>query len=68
MRFFENLDERVKNLGFFDLKMLQFAGGCFFLIIAKLFPEIMATNIWWFVIVGILVAIKPFYSFWKKID
>jgi len=53
------MDERVRRLGIWDLKLAQ--GGAMFLalIIAKLFPQIMTVNVWWFVLAAALCAIRP---------
>ena len=60
------LNQRAKNLDVFDIKLAQITAMFFTLIIVKLVPDIMNINIWWFVGLGILSTIKPFYSFWLK--
>lgn len=60
------LNKRVKKMGIFDVKLAQTAAMFFALIIVKIFPQIMEINIWWFVVLGILSAIKPGCAFWFK--
>jgi hypothetical protein len=55
------MDERVRRLGIWDVKLAQ--GGAMFLalIIAKIVPQIMTVNVWWFVLAAALCAIRPVY-------
>jgi len=66
MEFIETMNQRVKKLSFFDVKLVKWAAIFFTLIIVKLIPEIMNVNIWWFVGLCILCTIKPFYVYWIK--
>jgi fatty acid desaturase len=58
MGFLEHMNERVKKLSFFDIKLFQCAGIFAVLILVKLIPEIMDINIWWFVGLLVICAIK----------
>ena len=60
------MDQRIKKFGIVDEKLAQAAAIFFALIIVKLKPEIMNINIWWFVALLILTAIKPLYVFYIK--
>ena len=62
----ETMNQRMKKLSIFDMQLFKWAAIFFALIIAKLIPEIMNVNIWWFVGLWILFLIKPFYVFWIK--
>ena len=66
MGFLEDLTRRVRRFDIFDVKLAQGAAACFVLIIAKLIPDVMNISIWWFVVLLILCAAKPFYVFWFK--
>ena len=66
MRILENMNERVKKFSIFDVKLVQGAAMFVALIIAKLIPRIMDINIWWFIILLVICAIKPFYVFLIK--
>jgi hypothetical protein len=64
MGLFEELDRRVRKFSFIDVKLAQGAAMFFALIIAKIIPGIMDLSIWWFIVLLVICAIKPFYLFW----
>lgn len=66
MGFSENMNERVKRFSIFDVKLVQSTAIFFALIVVKLIPRIMKINIWWFVALLVICAIKPFYVFYSK--
>ncbi len=66
MGLLEDMDKRVKKFSLIDVKLAQGAAMFGALIIAKLIPDIMDLNIWWFVGLTILCTIKPVYVFWIK--
>lgn len=57
---------RVKRLKIYDIKLAQGAAMCVILVIAKLYPPLMNVGLWWFVIVGIILALRPMYAFFVK--
>jgi len=62
----KSMNEQVKKFSLFDLKLAQVVAMFFGLIVAKLIPQIMDINVWWFVILLVIYAMKPFYVFWIK--
>lgn len=66
MGLLEEMTERVRRFDIFDVKLAQGAAMFFVLIIVKLIPDIMDVSIWWFVVLLIICAIKPFYVFWFR--
>ena len=66
MGLMDNLNQRIKRVNILDVKLAQGTAMFFTLIIVKLIPRIMTINIWWFVGLMILCAIRPFYVFWIK--
>jgi len=66
MGLLEDMDQRVRKLGIVEVKLAQGAAMFFVLIIAKLIPQIMDINVWWFVALLVVCAMKPFYVFWIK--
>ena len=66
MELLEEMTQRVKKFSLIDVQLAQVAAMFSTLIIAKLIPDIMDVNIWWFVVLLIICAIKPFYVFWFK--
>ena len=68
MSMWRNFDERAKRLGILDTKLAQAAAICVALVVAKLLPEIMRLNVWWYVLLGVLFAIKPLITFYSRSD
>ncbi len=66
MGLLEDMDKRVKKFGIIDVKLAQVTAMFVALIVAKLIPQIMDFSIWWFVLLLVICAIKPFYVFWFK--
>ena len=59
MGLLEELDRRVRKFSFVDVKLAQGAAMFGALIIAKIIPDIMDLNIWWFIVLLVICAIKP---------
>jgi len=66
MGILENMNKRVKKFSILDVKLAQGAAIFGVLIVAKLIPQIMDINIWWFVTLLVICVIKPFYVFFIK--
>ncbi len=66
MGLFGWMDERVKRLRIWDVKLAQGAAMFIALIIAKLVPQLMTVSIWWFVVLAALCAIRPVYVFFGR--
>ncbi len=66
MGLLEYMNQRIKKFSIFDEKLAQAAAIFFALILVKLYPRILDVNIWWFVILLIICAIKPLYVFYIK--
>jgi hypothetical protein len=66
MKFLENMTDRAKKFSIVDVKLAQWAAMFITLIVVKLIPQIMDINIWWFVILLAICAMKPLYVFWIK--
>jgi len=64
MGLLEDMNQRAKKLGIIDLKLAQGAAMFFALVIAKLIPGIMDLSVWWFAVLLVICAIRPFYVFW----
>lgn len=59
----EYFDKRARRLGILDTKLSQAAAIFFALVIVKLIPQIMDLNVWWFVVLAAICAIKPIITF-----
>ena len=55
------MNDRIKRFTIFDIKLVQGAAMCVILIVVKLIPQILTINIWWFVVLAIVFAIRPLY-------
>jgi len=66
MGLLENMDQRSKRFSVIDVTLAQCAAMFFALFIAKLIPQIMNINIWWFVALSVLCTAKPSCVFWFK--
>jgi len=66
MGFIKNMNERVKGFNIVDIKLAQGAAIFVALVIVKLIPRIMNINIWWFVALLVVCAIRPMYVFFIK--
>lgn len=66
MGFLKNMNERVKGFNIVDIKLAQGAAMFVALVIVKLIPRIMNINIWWFVALLVVCAIRPMYVFFIK--
>ena len=66
MNLWQNMNQRIKKFSIVDEKLAQAAAVFLALIIVKIKPEILNINIWWFVGLLILTAIKPLYVFYIK--
>jgi hypothetical protein len=65
MGLLEDINQRVKRFDIVDVKLAQLTAMFGALIIAKLIPEIMDMNIWFFIVLFVVCAIKPFCVFWS---
>ncbi|RPI06520.1 MAG: hypothetical protein EHM64_02575 [Ignavibacteriae bacterium] len=64
MKFIENMTNRAKKFSILDVKLAQWAAIFVTLIVVKLIPQILDINIWWFVALLAICAVKPLYVFW----
>jgi hypothetical protein len=56
----------VKKFDFLDVKLLATVGFFIGFIVVKLFPSILTVNIWVWVIVAVILYIRPFLKVFKK--
>ncbi|MCK4694537.1 MAG: hypothetical protein KAT74_02180 [Candidatus Cloacimonetes bacterium] len=60
-------NKRVKLFNIWDIKLCQLTAMLVIIILIILIPQIISLNIWWYVILLILAAIRPMYvMFFKK--
>ncbi len=66
MKLWTFFDERARRLGILDTKLAQAAAMFVALIIAKAFPQIMDVAVWWFILLGVLCAVRPVRTFFGR--
>ncbi len=65
--FFANLiKKRMKFFTIYDLKLMQIMGIFLGLVLAKLYPQILSVNIWWYLSGFFLIIIRIIYLFFIK--
>ncbi|MDI6799472.1 MAG: hypothetical protein QMD53_02160 [Actinomycetota bacterium] len=62
-------NERAKLFGnLLDIKLLAFTAFMLGLILAKPFPVILSLDIWWYLIIFIMISARTYYvMFFKKL-
>ena len=66
LRWIDFWNRQVKKFTIFDVKLAQAAAMCSALIVAKLVPQILTVNIWWFVVLALVCAARPTYVFFSR--
>ena len=66
MKILDFFNQRIRRLNIFDVKLAQGAAIFLALVIVKLIPEILTIDIWWFIAITILCAVRPVYVFFLK--
>ena len=49
-----------------DLKLAQAAAMCVMVILVKLVPDILKINIWWFILLAVILGFRPIYVFYRR--
>lgn len=63
---FRKLNERVKKLNCVDIKLVKLAVFFATIIVVKLFPQLLNIDYSVLIVLMIVCAAKPFYTFWIK--
>jgi hypothetical protein len=66
MKWIDYWDRKVKRFGILELKMVQAAMIGFTLIISKIFPQILALSVWWFIAMLVVCSAPVHYTLWFK--
>jgi hypothetical protein len=59
-------DRKAKKMGFLELELIQVVTMGFTLIVVKIFPQILALGIWWFIALVVICGAPLSYIFWFK--
>lgn len=66
MTFSSFFRERLSRLNMLDLKLAQAAAMCVMVILVKLVPDILKINIWWFILLAVILGFRPIYVFYRR--
>ena len=59
---FEKLNKMIKKLKWYDLSLTKLSAFAFALMIAKLWQPILALDWYWYLVIGVIAAIRPLYQ------
>lgn len=59
-------DSKVKKMDGLDVGLIKWSCIAFGIIIVILFPTIAEVNVWWFIGISIILAIRPLYRVYLK--
>ncbi|MBT3691456.1 hypothetical protein HOG16_04410 [Candidatus Woesearchaeota archaeon] len=60
------LTDSVKKFEWFDISLVKLSTAAFILMVAKLWSGILALEWYWYLIIAVIVAIRPFTQMLKK--
>ncbi len=64
---FKYFNKRIKLFTIWDIKLAQIATMCVIIILIKFFPQIASLRFRWYIVLGVICAIRPIYlMFFKK--
>ncbi|MFH1589361.1 MAG: hypothetical protein ABIB43_02220 [archaeon] len=63
---FKNFNKKIKNLKLCDISLIKLTTAAFILMIAKLWSGILYLDWYWYLVIGVVAAIKPMYKMFKK--
>ncbi|MFH1199688.1 MAG: hypothetical protein V1708_01325 [Candidatus Micrarchaeota archaeon] len=66
MSFQKWADSRVKQHGWFDIGLVKIAVAGFILMVAKLWPPILALDWYWYGLIGLLASLKSLSIIFSK--
>ncbi len=65
MRALYELDRRAHRMGLIGVKLSSVSALFAGFAIAKLFPEVLSVNVWWFILICIALAVHPLMVFFR---
>ena len=66
MRFWKNMDEKVKKMTVMDIGLVKWSVFFFTIIIVKLFPQLLKINYAVLAVLMLACGARPLYKFWIK--
>jgi len=66
MKLFDWYDAQVKKMDWLDIGCTKWSAAVFGLLLAKLWPPILGLDWYWYLIIGLVLAIRPLLKVFKK--
>ena len=66
MKCFEWANKKIKNFKWYDMSLIKLSVAGFILMIVALLPIIASLSWYWYLIMGVVFAIRPVYILCKK--
>ena len=63
---FELLNKKIKRCVWYDISFVKLSTAAFILMIAKLWAPLLSLDWYWYLIIGIIAAIKPMMVIFGK--
>ena len=59
------MKSKIKTMEPCDISMIKLSTAAFVLMIAKLWAPLLSLDWYWYLVIGVIVAIKPMYKIFK---
>jgi len=66
MKCFDWINKKIKNFKWYDMSLIKLSVAGFILMIVALLPIIASLSWYWYLIMGVVFAIRPVYILCKK--
>ena len=66
MKFQSFMNKRVKKMDWVDIAMIKWSCIAFGVLLVILFPVILDVNMYYFVAITVVLAVRPLYNFYLK--
>ncbi|MFH0840755.1 MAG: hypothetical protein V1865_02125 [bacterium] len=58
-------NSRIKNFTILDIKLIKLSTAAIILMVVVLWPPLASLDWYWYLIIGVLAAIRPMIKFYK---
>lgn len=59
-------EKKLKKMDIYDIKLVKISVLGFTLMLAKLFPELLVLDWYWYLIIGVIAMLRPMKKLFKK--
>ncbi|MDO9576867.1 MAG: hypothetical protein Q7J16_03200 [Candidatus Cloacimonadales bacterium] len=63
---FKYFNKRIKLFSIWDIKLAQIVAMCVMIVLIKLIPQITDLRFRWYILIGVVCAIRPIYVMFIK--